>query len=125
MGNRGLPLPLPIGIASIGLTLISTAAFALEGQCCATCAMPPIEGFNLAQAESSACEDACCEHCELASKEEKEKSGLTSKAGFGLPLLAWITPLGGALLVGAHLTNRQFSCACGCCPRVDEPGVAL
>ncbi|MEM0927404.1 MAG: MerC domain-containing protein, partial [Planctomycetota bacterium] len=33
----------------------------------------------------------------------------------------WLTPLGGLVLVGAHVMNRRFGCLCGCCETAIEP----
>lgn len=111
---------LPIAIASVGLTLIATAAFALEGECCATCA--PVAGrASIADGElvatqtTAVCTDACCEHCVMAEQAEPP-----ANVAVALPATSswlWlITPLGGLVLVTAHLTNHRFVCRCGCCP---------
>ena len=119
----------PAGIATAGLCLIATAAFALEGECCSACEAHSTSGLAngadvvAASFDAEASEEACCEHCEstgtaatkLAATGETTEKQL---AGIGLPFLPWVTPLGGLLLVTAHLTNRRFSC--GCCPTTSK-----
>ena len=111
---------MPIAIASVGLTLIATAAFAFEGECCATCApvagRASIEDGELVATQTTAFyADACCEHCVVVEQAEPP-----TIAAVTLPATSswlWlITPLGGMLLVTAHLTNRYFVCRCGSCP---------
>ena len=127
---------LPIVVASVGLGMISIAAFALEGECCSSCeltASTPVSN-SLAKVQLGAeacCEltastpvtevqldaEACCEHC-VAEPEEPIDTGAqpkTTDASITSSFFPWITPLGGLLLVTAHLTNRRFSCLCGCC----------
>lgn len=106
---------LPAGIAVMGLTFIGAAAFALDDSC--ACCTPPENSQSAAaeQAEASICTDEHCEHC--SSSPAKPEVAAKSTAS---PMLAgftpWITPLGGVLLVLAHLANRRLSCQCGCCP---------
>ncbi|WP_153558605.1 MerC domain-containing protein [Roseimaritima sediminicola] len=109
---------LPGAIATIGLVLITAAAFGLLGDCCATC-----EIGTDAQNGGTACNDACCEHCvaEVVSAgpvlAQESITGTASVASL-VPLATlapWVTPLGGLLLVSAHLLNRRYGCRCGCC----------
>ncbi len=119
---------LPVVIAGFGLTLIATAAFALEGACCATCVAerngaiaafpvdPNVATLSTVAAGEMACTDDCCELC------AKQNPNLSSfqacepaMPDFASSILWLITPLGGLLLVSAHLVNRRFSCHCGCC----------
>ncbi|MEO1524067.1 MAG: MerC domain-containing protein [Planctomycetota bacterium] len=92
-------------------------------------------------ATEAVCEDGCCEFCaaEAATEDTSdyavsevadtqgvasaETTAATSLAGFGptsgSSLLStigpWLTPIGGLILVSAHLLNRRFGCLCGCC----------
>ncbi|GAA5505435.1 MerC domain-containing protein [Novipirellula caenicola] len=111
---------LPGAIAVIGLVLISGAAFGMTGDCCAACE----SGGNLTVVGSSVvCTEACCEHCTTGlatlpptnlvdvTASETQLSSLLPLDAFG----SWITPIGGLLLVTAHLLNRRYGCLCGCC----------
>ena len=115
---------LPAGVALLGLSFISVAAFAFEDTC-ACCSSDPsgsqAESSN-AETPAAACTDEGCEHCLAAkaanqAKEQAEQveAPPAKMAGF----VPWITPLGGILLVFAHIMNRRFSCLCGCCPKAE------
>ncbi|MEM9644778.1 MAG: MerC domain-containing protein [Planctomycetota bacterium] len=112
----------PASIATIGLSLIATAAFALEDQCCANCESSTTA--SMTDEEVAACDDSCCPLCDasdsgsttLQSEQGSDDTLPPSTASLAVPFLSWITPLGGLLLVSAHLTNRRFICRCGCCP---------
>ncbi|MGI9443499.1 MAG: MerC domain-containing protein [Rubripirellula sp.] len=104
---------LPLIVAIVGLAMISIAAFALEDECCSSCDLTT----STASTEVQLGAEACCEHCVaepgkpiVASTQPK-----TSDTSITSSFFPWITPLGGLLLVTAHLTNRRFSCLCGCC----------
>lgn len=123
----------PVGVGSAGLVLIIFAAFGLAGECCPTCAAADV---NIAAVGDEFCSDDCesCEDCEFCSSEQSEHGEIA--ASFSLPqnsssesenqdllstLAPWITPLGGMLLVVAHLMNRRSGCPCGCCgPEADS-----
>ena len=131
---------LPICIGAIGLSLISTAAFALEDNCCASCALAASGGVEISNVASDVeievasefsiesvatgarieaaevCTEACCNSEAAASTQSNSTAGPIESESFLGMLTPWITSLGGLLLVAAHLTNRQFSCRCGCCP---------
>ncbi|CAD77939.1 hypothetical protein-signal peptide and transmembrane prediction [Rhodopirellula baltica SH 1] len=116
----------PIAIASVGLVLITSAAFGSAGDCCAAC-----ETSTIAATDAAVCTDACCEHCTAAAGADAGSDGaestLSSLAASGstpeqsglqalvAPFALWITPIGGLLLVCAHLLNRRYGCLCGCC----------
>lgn len=113
----------PVGIGSAGLVLITFAAFGLAGECCPSC-----EAVANANADVGADSDLCgttCEHCEPCSSETSSEQikaasleviDSTSEDKDLLSRLApWITPLGGMLLVAAHLMNRHFGGLCNCC----------
>ena len=119
---------LPLIVAIVGLAMISIAAFALEDECCSSCdlttstaststASTSTASTSTASTEVQLGGEACCEHCVaepgkpiVASAQPK-----TSATSITSSFFPWITPLGGLLLVTAHLTNRRFSCLCGCC----------
>ena len=110
---------LPSGLAGIGLAMIATAAFALEGECCASCAAVTASSGE----ETQVCTEACCQTEDLESTEREistdqeitGESTSTTLATLLGPMKAWITPLGGMVLVSAHLTNRRLTSRCGCC----------
>ena len=109
----------PAAIAIVGLSLITAAAFGLAGDCCAAC-----ESSAAVEDSATACTEACCEHCAInapaVSETAAEPNAGVHTASVVLPnfltgLATWITPLGGMLLVSAHLLNRRYGCLCGCC----------
>ncbi len=104
---------LPVIVASVGLVMISIAAFALEGECCSSCEVTAAPTSTEAQLGT----EACCEPC-VAESGNPIIAGTQTKtaaASISSSFFPWITPLGGLLLVAAHLTNRRLSCICGCC----------
>ena len=109
---------LPLIVAIVGLTMISIAAFALEGECCSSCDLPTSTvSASTASTDVQLGAEPCCEHCtaEPGKPIVANAQPKISNASFTSSLFPWITPLGGLLLVTAHLTNRRFSCLCGCC----------
>lgn len=120
---------IPVSIGGVGLTFITFAAFGLAGECCPSCEavseseMPAGVPSPKATTMDGGCET--CTECEACNNKpsdetiyasisgEKEKDWLAS-------LAPWITPLGGLLLVSAHLLNRRFGCLCGCCEPTTE-----
>ena len=119
---------LPLAIASVGLTMIATAAFALEGTCCSGCALPAettalnttvvsVSGESVNDPGQFVCTDACCELCHEEAGDDSSAIGSSdATTSFATSWLMWITPLGGLVLVTAHLINHRFVCRCGCCP---------
>lgn len=111
---------LPAGVALAGLSCISVAAFALEHTC--ACCAPTEETIVVGSDSSSEAAGTVC-NCELCKVEEAndntDNPQLVDSAD-NSPVMAglvpFVTPLGGILLVCAHLINRRFSCRCGCCP---------
>ena len=117
---------LPIGIGSVGLAVITFAAFGLAGECCPSCAAA---NSTVAQTESTGCA-ACGDECEYCagSESEKEKAPANNtlavaheteiakpeSADWLSTLAPWLTPFGGLLLVSAHLVNRSCG-SCSCC----------
>ena len=118
---------LPICVGVVGLSLISTAAFAIESSCCANCASAISSETTEGSAEAGAecCTEACCvsENLVAAGSTLAVQADEPTSDSILQSLIPWITPLGGLLLVGAHLTNRRFSCRCGCCPTVTGANV--
>jgi hypothetical protein len=105
-----------------GLLLLTTAAFALEGNCCAACSTD-----DVAPPEATACNDASCPLChaeeEAATGAEPAATPSTTttsaatastadSSGFSKSLVPFITPLGGLLLVVGHISNHRNSCRC-------------
>nr|WP_286177372.1 MerC domain-containing protein [Rhodopirellula sp. JC639] len=126
----------PVIIGSVGLALISVAAFGFAGECCASCesevVSPPgeatiVSGDLALAASTEVCTDACCAHCaneDSADRPDVVLAGLnpavnSTQAAWVSRILPWITPLGGFVLVLAHLLNQHYGCLCGCCEKSD------
>ena len=112
----------PVSVGAIGLVLITFAAFGLAGECCASCeanVANSSSSTSLASGGQDAGCDQCsqCTSCNLNSSETDVAS--TSENDERKELLSvlapWLTPLGGVILVCAHLLNRRYGCLCGCC----------
>ena len=75
------------------------------------------------QAAATGDEEVCdqCEECQACAQNEVGLEELTiasqkdSENNLLSMLSPWITPLGGLLLISAHLLNRRYGCLCGCC----------
>ncbi|MDG1875773.1 MAG: MerC domain-containing protein [Mariniblastus sp.] len=110
---------IPVSIASIGLAFITFAAFGLAGECCAGCDSSEANTAMVTSADANAECDTCddCDSCVECNQDGV--ISITSANGEEKDMLAkfapWITPLGGLILVSAHLLNRRFGCLCGCC----------
>ena len=124
---------LPAAVGVVGLTLICGAAFGFEGECCPSCQNETSVAAAAGSDDAACCEEACCAECEEEQRLSNEAEGLiddrAATASFGpslvddtketswwLSLIPWLTPMGGLVLVTAHLLNRHFGCRCGCCP---------
>ena len=121
----------PVSIGAGGLGLITFAAFGLAGECCPSCAEASSNQENNTFALVGISSEVDCEHCEECSALEADDEASTNGdliiattgtdgevkhqvsgfAGFA----PWLTPVGGLLLVSAHLMNRRYGCLCGCC----------
>jgi hypothetical protein len=110
---------LPVSIGAFGLVFITFAAFGLAGECCATCNATEISPESSLVGLEVGCEQ--CDHCQShAAPEAREVAvGASPEVEPEKDLLGtlapWITPVGGLLLVSAHLLNRRYGCLCGCC----------
>jgi hypothetical protein len=141
---------LPVGVAGVGLTFIGVAAFGLAGECCPSCeidgsGLSAVGNSDAGEAStSSCCEHGCCVHesatdedtpstsdaVQVVGKKETESTDKESTAhvvqasvldtSLLAPFAPWVTPIGGVLLVFAHLMNRRYGCRCGCC-EVSKP----
>jgi hypothetical protein len=130
---------LPAAIAAVGLAVITSAAFGLSGQCCATCAASTSEaaaassGMDAAASPPPSAEGACCEHCALSHASDAAPAADLARepatavanvasnssgsiSGLFLAHAAWWTPLGGLLLVTGHVLNHRSTCRKSCCP---------
>jgi hypothetical protein len=129
----------PIIVGSVGLVMISIAAFGYAGECCVACesdatsvgsAAAGASALVASPVESEGCTDASCTHC--ANESSAIESGdhsiaslspITISAPFSASIgmvsriAPWLTPIGGIVLVGAHLLNRRFGYLCGCCEK--------
>lgn len=127
----------PVGVGSVGLVLITFAAFGLAGECCHSCdSASPANANTFAALQSNTfppeyqqcdgCEQQCdgCEFCavdgieplqiEAVSLESNEAAPEEEKDLLGL-LAPWLTPFGGLLLVAAHVINGRCGSNCQCC----------
>lgn len=139
----------PIIVGSVGLVMISIAAFGYAGECCVACesdatsvssaaadAFAPVASpVDSEGCTDEGCTDASCTHCgnESSSIESGDRSiaslsPITISAPFSASIglvsriAPWLTPIGGIVLVGAHLLNRRFGYLCGCCEKEPIPG---
>lgn len=120
----------PIAIATVGLALIGAAAFGFAGECCAACEVDAVASDTESTETCACCEESCCaEEQDQATVDSNELAGtpvneeVTAVAqaslintSFLVPYAPWITPIGGLILIAAHLMNRRYGCRCGCCP---------
>ncbi len=112
----------PVVVAGVGLVMISVAAFGFAGECCPSC-----DSGHSANASTSpeSCSDADCPLCSVDSPATKASSLQVSQEGSAAiasvssswltSIVPWLTPVGGLILVSAHLLNRRYGCLCGCC----------
>lgn len=122
---------MPTIVGSVGLVMISTAAFGFAGECCPSCESdaPPV-----VSTEATACTATDCQACASESSAASATGPEVYSAGFTastdatsswlgrvVPLL---TPIGGLVLVSAHLLNRRYGCLCGCCAAESSDGGA-
>ncbi len=113
----------PVILGSFGLVMISVAAFGFFAQCCASC---DSETASVVVGDVDGCTDACCNPRtnKAAPDESTDRLVPTSNRSALVPtklceagghVARWLTPLGGIVLVAAHLLNRRFGCLCGYC----------
>ena len=82
-----------------GLFLLTTAAFAMEGSCCASCA-------------------SCASEQPVQSGATGILAMISNSSVAGISLTSLVTPMGGVLLVVGHIVNHLKSCGCqgdSCC----------
>ncbi|MCG8651205.1 MAG: MerC domain-containing protein [Pirellulales bacterium] len=120
----------PAGVGLAGLTLIGGAAFGLSSECCASCHV-----VATVDEPAPVCNEVCCEHCTTETDTalpdattETRSPSLASIApqptnAFLSIVAPWLTPVGGLILVVAHLLNRRFGCLCGCCENQPSEGL--
>lgn len=120
----------PVTIGSVGLVMISIAAFGFAGECCPTCES---SATPVASASTVVCTTSTgCPHCASESLPATSTTSRVSLASLSAPsqsvlpwggrLVPWLTPLGGIVLVSAHLLNRRYGCLCGCCRSKSSEG---
>lgn len=123
---------IPVSIAGVGLTFIGFAAFGLAGECCAACEVGAASETEDEEA-CACCADGSCAHDTsnvdgvVSSPSDPSSTQIETAStptviqasfpgsDFLAPYAPWITPIGGILLVCAHLLNRRYGCRCGCC----------
>lgn len=120
---------LPVVVGCFGLTMISTAAFGFTGECCTACAAASDSrsSSRVVAQEEVCCEDGCCDAKDAGARSNVMRSdqppelpklnfaGLSFASPMLPSIMPLVTPLGGLLLVCAHLLNRRFDCSCDCC----------
>lgn len=131
----------PAVMAVGGLSLIAVAAFAGEDTCCPASGTPDEAGAVSAAFADVAtkptgtdsaveCTATACSGCSSkaqASETAEVPAAAQAPVTADSPVIAeatqagalstvwpWVTPLGGVLLVLAHLRNRYWSCRCDC-----------
>ena len=97
----------PAVLGMVGIGFLTSAAFFLE-ECCPSCE-------SRQKSPSAACE-ACeaCEACDSTGKACESVSATSvadSTSWFG-NLTRFVTPLGGCILIVAHLLNHRSGCQC-------------
>ena len=114
----------PLAVGTVGLILITFAAFGLAGECCASCnAAAPVAATSEASQVDPAAGCASCESCaQCQATAESEATDIfgdsisaSKETNLLKTLTPWITPIGGVILVCAHLMNKRYGCRCGCC----------
>lgn len=113
---------MPISVGAFGLVFITFAAFGLAGECCPSCAETAATASTTG-AQSESTETGCieCDECQSCTEVASSESAINGKLqdvqdnNLLSTLAPWITPFGGLMLVSAHLLNRRYGCACGCC----------
>lgn len=121
----------PAVVGGAGLMMISVAAFGFAGECCPSCEM---DAAPAAASTAASCADAGCTLCPSngAASPATGAAALPADLAVAPPttaswlgrLLPWLTPLGGVVLVSAHLLNRRYGCLCGCCGDAEPEGGA-
>jgi len=101
--------PSPVLLGAVGLAFLMAAAFIME-PCCPTADAATLSCATACEAETAnvtavACQD--CSECQAGCSAAGDATGLSTAT-----LTPWITPLGGLLLVVAHLLNHRFGCSC-------------
>lgn len=125
----------PGTIAGVGLTIIAAAAFGQSDECCVACTttadpaetadskLPDQQGTL----DHEVCTLGCCKPAAVTDSEAPDVTAAdettiaaenVNSSPILLALAGWWTPLGGMLLVSAHLLNRRYTC-CACCSGED------
>lgn len=119
---------LPILVATAGLGLIGIEAFAIQDECCADCAIENesalvlLDTTDYPELETSGFDKTLYldVNCEIFTQRLTREIRIDSPGDGSSParnrFVSWIAPLGGILLMIAHLVNRVFSNHCGCHP---------
>lgn len=117
----------PVVVGCIGLVMITFAAFGFAGECCPSCASETAGSVTPVAASTgeAVCTDTACPHCASGdaaavanvsgASAESVAAVANAESSWLAPIAPWLTPLGGLVLVSAHLLNHRYGCACGCC----------
>jgi hypothetical protein len=101
--------------------MISIAAFGFPNECCSACATTTDATLVVATTTCEGCSPDCCQaNAATETTAESRQATLVAAPASSSPawlvtILPWITPLGGVVLVVAHLLNHRSGCQSGCC----------
>lgn len=84
---------LPMQVGFLGLIFIGVAAFVPGAHCC----------------------HGCVQSAETAAATSFQLLQLAGWSQWWEKIVPWVTPLGGGVLVAAHLLNHRLSCSCTSC----------
>jgi hypothetical protein len=107
----------PAAFGTVGVAILTSAAFAITGPCCTNC---PVENTKLLVPSKKHSDQTCpnCVHADTSiSSPGVWETGIELKLG-ETGIMSWLTPLGGALLIAGHLINHR--CSCGCCEATES-----
>lgn len=97
----------PAVLGGVGVLLLMVAAFGVTEGCCSACC-----GVHAKLATGSAASDVC-----VVAGAGNGWFAAVQKSQYVMPLVKLMTPLGGVVLVIAHVLNHQllFRCRSSCC----------
>lgn len=122
-GYRSHGRLIPGMIAAVGLVAITGAAWGMAGDCCTGCTTAEVIAGDVVDCGTESCCELCAASPEASTQEAVQQDGALT--GLATPAFAsatlptglgpWLTPLGGLLLVTAHLLNLGYGVQCNAC----------
>jgi hypothetical protein len=102
-----------LSLASTGLGLILTAAFAMPESCCSTAASTPQAHAHVDSHSHAGHDHSHDDHAHADTETQTAQSSTLLMAGLGVAH-PWMTPIGGLLLIAAHGLNmkRRWKASC-------------